>query len=150
MKNFLRRLLLYLSGLSIGFLLLFTFTNYSTGEQTGHIIKLEKKGFVFKTWEGSLDRSIYQGVRPTKGNAENTMWSFSVESDKIAQAIQDANSRGNRVVLHYKEKYFRLFWVGDTKYIVTAIQEVQDNISNQTPIQTPQQAPQPIENKQNL
>ncbi len=78
------------------------------------------------------------------------MWSFSVESDKIAQAIQDANSRGNRVVLHYKEKYFRLFWVGDTKYIVTAIQEVQDNISNQAPIQTPQQAPQPIENKQNL
>lgn len=150
MKNFFRRLLLYMAGLSIGFLLLFSFTNYSTGEQSGHIIKLEKKGVIFKTWEGSLDRSIYQGSRPTKGPTENTMWTFTVESDKVAQAIQDANLKGNRVVLHYKEKYFKLLWIGDTKYIVTGVQEIQELPSYQAPPASPSTTPPPSVTKENL
>ena len=127
MKRFLRKLLLYVIGFGIGLLILANVTSYSKGERTGHIVKLEKKGLLFKTWEGSLDMSIFQGARPNKGNVENTLWTFTVSDDKIAQQIQDANMRGNRVILHYKEKYMKLFWIGDTKYIVIAVDEVKEN-----------------------
>ncbi len=89
MKRFLRKLLLYVIGFGIGLLILANVTSYSKGERTGHIVKLEKKGLLFKTWEGSLDMSIFQGARPNKGNVENTLWTFTVSDDKIAQQIQD-------------------------------------------------------------
>lgn len=61
MKRFLRKLLLYVIGFGIGLLILANVTSYSKGERTGHIVKLEKKGLLFKTWEGSLDMSIFSG-----------------------------------------------------------------------------------------
>lgn len=136
MKRFLKRLLLYVVGFGIGLLILANVTSYSTGERTGHIVKLEKKGLLFKTWEGSLDMSIFQGARPNKGSVENTLWIFTVADNKIAQEIQEANMRGNRVILHYKEKYMKLFWIGDTKYIVTSVDEVKEE-NPQTPAGNP-------------
>jgi len=135
MLRFAKRLLLILILAGIGLLALFTLTNYSEGERAGSITKLSKKGIIFKTWEGSIDMGIYQGARPNKGSVENTIWDFSVANDDIAKQIQEANARGNRVVLHFKEKYMKLFWVGETKYIVTAVEEVKNNDYGAPPAQ---------------
>lgn len=124
MRRFIKRFLIIVVVLGVGLLALFTLTNYSDGERAGNVTKISRKGVIFKTWEGSLDMGIYQGAKPKVGNVENTIWEFSVADKDVALKIQDANARGNRVVLHYVEKYMRLFWVGDSKYVVTGMEEV--------------------------
>ena len=124
MRTFAKRFLIIILVAGAGLLALFTLTNYSDGERAGNITKLSRKGVIFKTWEGSLDMGIYQGAKPKTGNVENTIWDFSVADAEVARKIQEANARGNRVVLHYEEKYMKLFWVGDSKYVVSSVEEV--------------------------
>lgn len=140
MRRFIKRFFIILLLAGVGILALFTFTNYSDGERAGNITKLDRRGIIIKTWEGSLDMGIYQGAKPKVGNVENTIWNFSVADTEVARKIQDANARGNRVVLHYEEKYMKLFWVGDSKYVVTSMDEVMEpGTLNQVPSNTPPQ-----------
>jgi hypothetical protein len=139
MRTFAKRFFIIILVVGAGLLALFTLTNYSDGERAGNITKLSRKGVIFKTWEGSLDMGIYQGAKPKTGNVENTIWDFSVADADVAHKIQEANARGNRVVLHYEEKYMKIFWVGDSKYVVTSVEEVMNPNAVETAPAPPQQ-----------
>jgi len=89
------------------------FLHYSEGIRAGRLVKFSKKGFVFKTWEGEIS----QGV------SDAQIFVFSIE-DKEKQVISDLERlQGKFVKLHYFERYKPLFWLGDTKYFVTKVEE---------------------------
>ena len=119
MKSFLIKFLVFLLLLGAAFIAFIYYSNYSSGERVGNIIKFSNKGIIIKTWEGQMDLGIFQGAKPSKGEAANTIWDFSVTDPLVVEKIHEANRTGSRVVLQYNEKYMRLFWLGDTKYIVT-------------------------------
>jgi hypothetical protein len=68
---------------------------YSSGERAGYVQKLSKKGWICKTWEGELAMVNMPG-------AMSQIFPFTVRSDSLAEAINQAMVKG-RVVLYYEE-----------------------------------------------
>jgi uncharacterized protein YwgA len=100
--NIIKKIVLWIIGLTItGTVLVILFAlygNYSSGERAGQVIKMSKKGYVFKTNEGQLNTGeIQQGI-----------WNFSVKKSEPE--------------LHYDEKYVQIPFLGDTKYFVTKVE----------------------------
>jgi len=98
---------------------------FSKGYRVGTIVKLTHKGYIFKTWEGQLHLG---GVDADGEGGFSPFWDFSVyQGDKdILQAINVASDKKQTVKLYYKEKLFRLFWRGDTKYFVYKVEDVEE------------------------
>ncbi len=105
------------------------FGSYSDGYRIGTVIKLSKKGYVFKTYEGQLNLEFFPSAsQTTKPNgSQSNIWDFSVADKQVASDIERANDHGKRVKLYYDEKYYRLPWAGETKYIVNKVEELPSN-----------------------
>lgn len=94
--------------------------NYSSGSRAGVVMKLSRKGLLFKTWEGQLNLGA---MAQDKG-----VWEFSIDrgEDEVLKQLNDAMVQGYRVQLHYQEKFFQFDWRGDTKYFVYKVEKVTD------------------------
>jgi len=89
--------------------------SYSEGEKSGYIKEFAKKGYIIKTYEGTLTQQI-DGVL----NAEN--FKFSVNDKKIAADILEAIRNNERVNVIYKQKfYFIKSLHGETEYFITSV-----------------------------
>jgi hypothetical protein len=100
--------------------------DYSDGYRVGQVIKLSRSGYVFKTWEGTLDFGFLQ-QDPTLGTGTATrLWDFSVRDgdDAVRKDIDDAIAVNAKVKLFYHEKYFRWSFFGDTKHFVYKLERV--------------------------
>ena len=120
-KSFFRKILLAAAGLAVLVLLFIYYANYSDGFRAGVPIKVSHKGKIFKTYEGELNEggltNSSEGVLPAK-------WQFSIKSsdDEVREKLNQAIEQNKRVKVYYKEKYAKLFWLGDTKYFVYEVQ----------------------------
>lgn len=87
--------------------------NFSEGDRVGYVVKVSKKGVLFKTWEGQLSYG---------DNKE--MWEFSIpkSQEQVRLNIDEASEDNKRVKLYYKEKYITFPWRGDTKYLVYKVE----------------------------
>ncbi|HXA00874.1 MAG TPA: hypothetical protein VNW99_02740 [Cytophagaceae bacterium] len=97
------------------------FGNYSEGYRAGTMVKFSQKGYLFKTYEGELNLGMILNDQSQHTPTEiNNIWSFSVSGgkDSTIKTINEALLSGKRVKLHYREKFYRFFWRGDTKYFV--------------------------------
>ena len=111
--KFLIKLFIIILLIVAGFFSFVYFVHYSDGVRAGKLVKFSNKGVLFKTWEGEIS----QGV------SEAQTFIFSVEDDE-KQTIDDLNRlQGKFVKLHYFERYKKLFWLGDTKYFITKVEE---------------------------
>ncbi|MGG8497785.1 6-phosphogluconate dehydrogenase [Tenacibaculum sp. TC6] len=91
------------------------FIPYSEGVRSGELIKISHKGVMIKTWEGEISQGI-SGAQ---------IFSFSVE-DKEKKVIEDLQKyQGRYVKVYYKERFGTFFWLGDTKYFITKVEEEQ-------------------------
>ncbi|MBK8196597.1 MAG: 6-phosphogluconate dehydrogenase [Lewinellaceae bacterium] len=88
--------------------------SYSDGFRSGQLVKISRRGVLFKTYEGSLNLSP---------NGLMTNWDFSAKNDQVAKKLEE--SEGKLVRLHYRQRYRVFFWQGDTEYIVDAVEVVQ-------------------------
>jgi hypothetical protein len=87
------------------------FVPYSEGTRSGELIKVSKKGVIFKTWEGEISQGI-SGAQ---------IFTFSV-LDSEAEVIQKLQEyQGNYVKLTYIERFGTFSFWGDTKYFITAV-----------------------------
>jgi len=119
-----------------------TFGYYSEGKRGGFVVKLSKKGYVFKTYEGVLNvGGLYEGG----GTLNATQWEFSVSDNdrEPIDRIEEAIKMGSRVSLTYEEKFFTLPWVGDTKNLVTQVEVLPNPAVPQNPMYQQQQLPPP-------
>ena len=86
---------------------------YSEGVRAGELIKISRKGVVFKTWEGEVSQGI-SGAQ---------IFSFSV-LDSDEQVIAALNQyQGQYVKVTYIERYKTFPWWGDTNYFVTHVEK---------------------------
>jgi hypothetical protein len=87
--------------------------SYSEGSRAGYVQKISRKGWLCKTWEGTLYTDIAKGFR-------SDSFSFSVRSDSIAQAISDLS--GKRVTVTYQQHVgVPTSCFGETEYFVVAV-----------------------------
>lgn len=98
-----------------------TFGYFSDGTRVGSLVKLSRRGYVFKTFEGQLQVG---GMTDGTGSFSSSTWDFSVDDDNqpVVNLLNEAMKTGQRVSLHYEEKFFQLPWNGDTKYFVVSVE----------------------------
>lgn len=90
--------------------------SYSTGQRAGYVQKISRKGYVCKTWEGTLYTDIARGFR-------SDSFSFTVRSDSLARLMETLG--GKRVAVSY-EQHIGLpsSCFGDTEYFVTGVRVI--------------------------
>jgi len=81
---------------------------YSSGSRSGRLVKLAQKGWIFKTYEGTLDL----------GSGDKLTWDFSVRDSKLGAEMSKVI--GQRTTLKYKELIAPIIY--ETKYNVTGFQ----------------------------
>ena len=99
----------------------FYFGTYSEGVRSGVVVKVSKKGILFKTYEGQLNLMTFGASRSQNMVAET--FDFSVpdyETDAI-KILEEVSLSGERVSLRYKEKFMTFPWRGDTKYLIVGV-----------------------------
>ncbi|MCB0509932.1 MAG: hypothetical protein H6579_10560 [Chitinophagales bacterium] len=101
--------------LLIGFGAFVFYASYSEGVRSGVLMKISKRGYIFKTHEGQLNIG---GFDQTNDVGVSNVWEFSVTDELVLEQLEDAMDHSQRVKLYYKEKYIKLPWRGDTKYFV--------------------------------
>lgn len=123
--SFFKRLKKFFLKIVIGVLVLMGLTiwmcswTYSEGTRAGQLIKITKKGVVFKTHEGELNLG---GLRmgTERDGLEGNIWPFSVIEEEVLLDLKAAE--GKRVKLRYKERYKSMPWQGKTNYIITGVE----------------------------
>src|SRR5579864_80345 len=89
---------------------------YSSGERTGYVQKISKKGWFCKTWEGELAMTTVPGTAPQ-------IFQFSVRNDATARKIEQA--AGQRVALTYDQhKGVPSSCFGETEYFITGVRPI--------------------------
>ena len=116
-----------LLGLIIFFYWRFYFPFTDNGSKDGFLNKIEHKGYVFKTWEGTLMQVGLKSATP--GSMQSPTFEFSVTNEDLANKLQ-ANS-GKYFNLRYKEFLGTLPWRGHSKYIVDSILSMRDANGNE-------------------
>jgi len=94
------------------------FVPYSEGDRVGTIIKVSKRGTIFKTYEGQLNVNTFGAVKGKGGLNES--FEFSIPDnpellDKVDKLM------GQPIKLSYKQNRMLFPWIGETKYILTDV-----------------------------
>jgi hypothetical protein len=116
MKSFIWKLILVILVIAGGLVYWFFFNVYSDGERKGTLIKLTKKGNVFKTVEGEMWLSCRQVV-----NAEKFF--FSITDKKLTDSL--TNLQDECIQVTYIQHRNTLPWRGESEYIVTGFKRIQ-------------------------
>jgi len=90
---------------------------FSEGVKAGDLNYFEKKGIIFKTYEGRIVQTGFKS--PTAGGLQSNEFRFSVEDEAIAQKLERAS--GKSVELRYKEYFSPLPWRGASNYVVIEV-----------------------------
>lgn len=90
-------------------------SNYtiSDGSRTGYMVKLSKKGIIFKTHEGQLNLG---GLQSDNSSILGNVWDFSLTDHDLVKKLEDLE--GEKIILRYKEINRSMPWQGDTNYFV--------------------------------
>lgn len=93
---------------------------FSEGVKGGTLNYFEKKGYVFKTWEGRIVQEGFQS--PTAGALQSNEFRFSVQNETLVGQLERAS--GKFVELRYKEYLNSLPWRGASEVVVYEIIEI--------------------------
>ncbi|MEM9930757.1 MAG: hypothetical protein AAF840_13105, partial [Bacteroidota bacterium] len=124
-KRFVKKLFLGLFLLALiggGIYMIYANYTFSEGTRSGYLIKISKKGYVFKTYEGQLNLGGFGEGGADEGIVGNT-WEFSVAKDDVYEQL--GKMEGKKVTLHYREIMDAMPWQGDTNYFITKVEAVE-------------------------
>ena len=109
---------------SIGLFSILYWGTYSEGLRSGMVVKISKKGTLFKTYEGQLNNQTFGASK--SANIVSETFEFSVDPDKVdvIKALEEASLSGERVSLKYKERFVKFFWRGETIYFITEVERL--------------------------
>jgi hypothetical protein len=115
-----KKILFYTIGIFLVILVIFVYWRFyfvlADGTQAGTLNIFQKKGIIFKTYEGKI---ILSGF---KANVQSNEFSFSVTKEDVAEQLLKVS--GREVNIHYKQYFGSLPWRGMQNYIVDSIYEV--------------------------
>lgn len=120
----LKRILILLAFLIIGFLAFLYWGTYERGVMAGRILRISEKGYLFKTYEAKLSIESFGALRGTSPIAETFDFSVSTKQDTIVKQLQEVALTGERVNIHYIKRYMRVPWRGSTKYFAVEVERI--------------------------
>ncbi|HEX8677159.1 MAG TPA: hypothetical protein VF700_08065 [Segetibacter sp.] len=104
----------------IGFIYWRYFFVFAEGTKAGVLNTFQKKGYLFKTYEGQL---IQSGFRGNPGTAiQSNEFYFSVTDEKVAQKLME--NSGRDMELHYKRYQGSLPWRGMQLYVIDSVYRI--------------------------
>lgn len=92
------------------------------GVKAGQLNYFNKKGYVFKTYEGKLIQAGFQGGQ--SGSVQSNEFRFSVVNESVANKLM--SNSGKEFELHYKEYMGALPWRGTSEFVVDSIYSIRD------------------------
>lgn len=92
--------------------------NYSDGFRSGRVVKVSKRGAIFKTIEGQLNIDTFGALKDKNQFSQTFMFTVEPGNDELVEQLRQASLSGKIVNIYYQEKYIKLSWRGDTKYFV--------------------------------
>ena len=101
------------------------FGTYETGVWAGKVLGVSEKGILFKTHEGKLSLESFGALKGVSPVAETRDFSIQSSQEEVLKQLQEVSLSGERVNLHFKRKYLKVPWRGDTKYMVERVERVQ-------------------------
>jgi hypothetical protein len=93
------------------------FYTYSEGYRAGLLQKFSHKGAIFKTFEGEMILSSVSSTRDVAIASDKFL--FSVVNKSLIRQFDTL--QGSTVIVHYKQKNAKLFWRGDSEYLVDSV-----------------------------
>ena len=95
---------------------------YDEGVRAGTVLRVSKKGMLFKTVEGQLNLQTFGALKGASPIMES--FDFSVESNEteVIKNLEESALSGERVNLHYIKRYTTIPWRGDTKYFIIKVE----------------------------
>lgn len=123
-RHIFRNILILMIILLVGFFVFAYFGIYDEGVRAGNVVRVSKKGVVFKTYEGQLNLQSFGALKNASPFAET--FDFSVEKGKpdVVRELEAVALSGERVNLHYVKRYVRFPWRGETKYFITGVERL--------------------------
>jgi hypothetical protein len=121
-RHFMRNLLIIVLIILIAIIAITYFGIYDEGVRAGSVVRISKKGVVFKTYEGQLNLQSFGALKNASPFAET--FDFSVEKSKpeVVRELEAVALSGQRVNLHYIKRYAKFPWRGETKYFIIGVE----------------------------
>lgn len=117
-----KRVLLTILILGILFLAFSYWGVYESGVMAGKVLRITQKGVVFKTYEGKLDLETFGALKGTSPIASTFDFSVEGKETEVVKQLESVSLSGERVNLHFKKRYVKFPWRGDTKYFITEVE----------------------------
>jgi hypothetical protein len=122
MKKFLIRFFLIVLVIGAAWFAWHFYWVFGEGVKAGQLNNFNKKGYIFKTYEGKLIQVGFQGGAP--GSVQSNEFRFSVASESVASQLM--SNSGKEFELHYKEYMGALPWRGTSVFIVDSVLSMHD------------------------
>ena len=108
MKRVLPIVAVFLIMMAVSYFIFYYYATASDGVRMGELVKMEHRGMLFKSWEGTI----------VEGDSNDKIFTFSVlDSDK--KVIDTLNSfQGQYIKVYYIERYRSLPWWGESHFFV--------------------------------
>ncbi len=119
-----KRTLLILLLMCIAVFSFLYFASIEEGVMAGKVLRISKKGILFKTYEGKLNLETFGALKGTSPISES--FDFSVEGDqeKVIKDLEQVALSGERVNLKFVKRYIAVPWRGDTKYFIVEVERL--------------------------
>lgn len=97
---------------------------YDEGLRAGNVLRISKKGMLFKTYEGQLNLQTFGALKGANPIMESFDFSVEAGNDEVIKNLEEVALSGERVNLHYIKRYTIFSWRGETKYFITKVERV--------------------------
>jgi hypothetical protein len=122
MKRSIFTVLLIILVVLIGIFSFMYFGVYDEGVRAGTVLRISKKGVIFKTYEGQLNLQSFGALKGATPFAETFDFSVARNKPDVIRELEAVALSGERVNLHYVKRYMAFPWRGETKYYITQVE----------------------------
>jgi hypothetical protein len=117
----------------VGFIYWRYYFVFAEGTKAGVLNTFQKKGVLFKTYEGQLIQSGFRG-NPATAGIQSNQFSFSVTDERVAEKLMQ--NSGKDMELHYKRYMGSLPWRGMQLFVIDSVYQI-TNANNTNAVPSP-------------
>lgn len=119
-----KKILIWTILIGIAVFSLMYFVSYEDGFMAGKILRVSKKGVIFKTYEGKINLETFGALKGVSPIAESFDFSVEKGNPELITELEAVALSGERVNLHFVKYYFAFPWRGDTRYFATKVERI--------------------------
>jgi hypothetical protein len=124
--KFVKRLLIFGLLILLAISAFLYFATYESGVMAGRVLRISEKGMIFKTYEGKLSLESFGALKGTSPIAETFDFSVEPSEKEVIKQLEEVALKGERVNLHFKKRYMKFPWRGETKYFIERVERVEN------------------------